>query len=294
MLRPLLIAGPTASGKSGLARRHAAETPSMIVNADSMQVHDGLRILTARPSVAEEAAFPHRLFGHVAAPERYSVGRWLDDVAAVLAEARAAELRPIVVGGTGLYFRALLEGIAPVPPIPADIRARWEARAEVEDAAALHRLLAERSPAEAARVRPSDRTRIVRALEVIDATGRTLPEWQAERALPPLLIADSVDRIVIDPPRAELHRRIDERFAAMVNEGGLDEARVLAEAGLDPALPAMKAIGVRPLLAFLDGRIGRNEAIVRGQAETRQYAKRQVTWLRHQMADWPRFSGRPE
>lgn len=288
MLRPLLIAGPTASGKSALARRRAAEMPSVIVNADSMQVYDGLRVLSARPSREEETEFPHRLFGHVPAAERYSVGRWLDDVADVLAEAREAGLRPIVVGGTGLYFRALLDGIAPVPPIPAGIRAKWEARAEGGDAAELHRHLAERSAAEAARVRPTDRTRIVRALEVIDATGRTLPEWQAERAPPPLLAAGAVERIVIDPPRDVLHRRIDARFIGMIETGGVEEASALSRIGLDAGLPAMKAIGVRPLLAYLDGQISRDEAITRGQAETRQYAKRQVTWLRHQMADWPR------
>lgn len=287
MRRPLLIAGPTASGKSALARLRAAEMPSVIINADSMQVYSGLRVLTARPSAQEEAEAPHRLFGHVPPTVRYSVGRWLEDVAEVLAEARLAGLRPIVVGGTGLYLRALLEGIAPVPPIPAEIRTRWESHAE--DPAVLHRLLADRSPAEAARVRPSDRTRVLRALEVIEATGRTLPEWQAENAPPPLLAAGEVDRIAIDPPRADLHRRIDERFVRMIAEGAVEEARSLASAGLDPALPAMKAIGVRPLIDFLEGRIGRDVAIARGQAETRQYAKRQVTWMRHQMADWPKW-----
>lgn len=289
MLRTLLIAGPTASGKSALARRRAADGPSVIVNADSMQVYSALRLLTARPTVEEEAEAPHRLFGHVPATERYSVGRWLDDVATVLDEAAASGRRPIVVGGTGLYFRALTEGIAPVPSIPPAVRATWEARADEEGLAGLHRLLAERSPAEAMRVRPSDRTRLVRALEVIDATGRTLPEWQARKAPAPLLPAEATERIVLDPPRAELHRRIDDRFARIAAEGGMEEARAFAAQGLDPDLPAMKAIGLRPLMDLAASRATLAEAIARGQAETRQYAKRQVTWLRHQMAEWARL-----
>lgn len=294
MLRPLLIAGPTASGKSALARQRAEERPSVIVNADSMQVYSGLRILTARPTGAEEAAAPHRLFGHVPPPERYSVGRWLADVAAVLAEAEDSGVRPIVVGGTGLYFRALTEGIAPIPVIPPDIRARWEARADEEGLADLHAILSQRSPAEGARVKPSDRTRLVRALEVIDATGRTLGEWQSDQpSQPPLIRESAAERIILDPPRADLHRRIDERFAGMVAEGGIAEAEALSAAGLDPRLPAMKAIGVRPLLDLVAGQIGRDEAIARGQAETRQYAKRQSTWFRHQMPDWPRLPPGP-
>ncbi|MCW5716450.1 MAG: tRNA (adenosine(37)-N6)-dimethylallyltransferase MiaA [Bauldia sp.] len=290
MLRPLLIAGPTASGKSALARSRAAEGPSVVVNADSMQVYAGLRVLTARPTAVEEAEVPHRLFGHVPDAERYSVARWLADVAQVLSEASASGRRPIIVGGTGLYFRALTQGIAPVPPIPPEIRARWEARADAEGLAVLHRLLAERSPSEAARVRPSDRTRLVRALEVIDATGRTLAEWQAAKTPAPLLPAEAAERVVLDPPRAELRRRIDDRFIRMATEGGLEEARALAAEGLAPDLPAMKAIGLRPLMDLAAGRAGLDEAIARGQAETRQYAKRQATWLRHQMPGWPRLS----
>lgn len=289
MLRTLLIAGPTASGKSALARARAREGPSVIVNADSMQVYSGLRVLTARPTADEEAETPHRLFGHVLAAERYSVGRWLDDMAVVLTEAAVSGRRPIIVGGTGLYFRALTEGIAPVPPIPPEVRARWEARADEEGLAVLHRRLAERSPAEAERVRGSDRTRLVRALEVIEATGRTLPEWQAGKAPAPLLPAETTERLVLDPPRPDLHRRIDDRFARMAAEGGIEEARTLAAEGLDADLPAMKAIGLRPLMDFAAGRVPLAEAIARGQADTRQYAKRQVTWLRHQMADWPRL-----
>ncbi|MGD9738729.1 MAG: tRNA (adenosine(37)-N6)-dimethylallyltransferase MiaA [Bauldia sp.] len=283
--RPVLIAGPTASGKSALARTLAEERPSIIVNADSMQVYDGLRILTARPTAEEEAEFPHRLYGHVPPSDRYSVGRWVTDVADVLQVAKEKGLRPIIVGGTGLYFRALTEGLAEVPPIPAEIRTALAERSAGRPTAELHRELAARSPTEAERLRPSDRARILRALEVLEATGRPLPEWQAGAARP-LIEAAAADRIVLMPDRAELHRRIDARFRAMVDEDGLDEARAIASLGLDPNLPAMKAIGLRPLLAYLRDEISLDETIARAQAETRQYAKRQVTWFRHQMTGW--------
>ncbi|MCW5696819.1 MAG: tRNA (adenosine(37)-N6)-dimethylallyltransferase MiaA [Bauldia sp.] len=286
---PLLIAGPTASGKSALALAAAERDRGMVINADALQVYAGLRILTARPSPEDEARAPHRLYGHVAPGERYSVGSWLADVAGALAEAEAAGLRPIIVGGTGLYFRALTQGLAPVPPVPPEIRERWKARAEGVATGDLHRLLAGRSASEAARLRPTDRARILRALEVLDATGRPLPEWQALAARP-LIDPAAAERIVIAPDRAELHRRIAQRFQGMIDAGALNEARAIAALGLDPALPAMKALGLRPLLRHLAGALSLDEAIARGIAETRQYAKRQETWFRHQMADWPRRS----
>ena len=285
-LRPVLIAGPTASGKSALALRLAAEHPSIIVNADALQVYRELRIITARPSPEDEARAPHRLYGHVPAAERYSVGAWLADVAAVLADARARQRRPIIVGGTGLYFRALTQGLAPVPAIPAGIRESWRERAEALSVPDLHRLLRERSPSEGERVKPSDRTRILRALEVLDATGRTLPDWQSANAAP-LLRPDTTDRIVLTVDRDELRRRIDRRFLVMIESGALDEARQLAELGIHPASTVMKAAGLRPLLDHLAGRPGL-EAITAAQTETRQYAKRQETWFRNQMPDWPR------
>lgn len=285
-LRPILLAGPTASGKSALALRLAAERPSIIVNADALQVYRELRIITARPTLEDEASAPHRLYGHVPATERYSVGAWLADVAAVLADARARQRRPIIVGGTGLYFRALTEGLAPVPAIPAGIRDGWRERAEALSVPDLHRLLRERSTSEAERVRPSDRTRILRALEVLDATGRTLPDWQSANAAP-LLRPDSADRIVLTIDRDELRRRIDRRFLVMIESGALDEARRVAALGLHPASTVMKAAGLRPLLDHLAGRPGL-EAITAAQTETRQYAKRQETWFRNQMRGWER------
>jgi tRNA dimethylallyltransferase len=231
---------------------------------------------------------PHRLYGHVPASERYSVGAWLADISAVLADARAGQRRPIIVGGTGLYFRALTKGLAPVPAIPAEIREGWRDRAEAVSVLDLHRLLRERSTSEAERVRPSDRTRILRALEVLDATGRTLPDWQSANAAP-LLPPDTADRIVLTLDRGELRRRIDRRLLAMIEAGALDEARHLAMLGLDPALPVMKAAGLRPLLDHLAGRPGL-EVITAAETETRQYAKRQETWFRNQMPDWPRRS----
>ena len=288
-LRPVLIAGPTASGKSALALRLAAERPSIIVNADALQVYRELRIITARPTPADEARAPHRLYGHVPAAERYSVGAWLADVAAVLADARARQRRPIIVGGTGLYFRALTQGLAPVPAIPAAIREGWRERAEALSVPELHRLLRERSTSEAERVKPSDRTRILRALEVLDATGRTLPDWQSANA-EPLLRPETTDRIVLTVDRDELRRRIDRRLLAMIEAGALEEAHQLAALGLQPASTVMKAAGLRPLLDHLAGRPGL-VAIAAAQTETRQYAKRQETWFRNQMPDWERRAG---
>lgn len=285
-LPPILIAGPTASGKSALALRLAADGAGVIVNADSMQVYRDLHILSARPSPSEMTRAPHRLFGHVDASERYSVGRWLVDIGAVLAELQARGMRPIIVGGTGLYFRVLTEGLAPVPTIPADIREGWLERAASMTTEALHELLAARAPSEAARLRPSDRTRVLRALEVFDATGRTLADWQAGRHARPLIDPAEAHAVALLPDRAELHHRIDGRFRVMVDGGGLEEAQRLTARGLNPDLPAMKAIGVRPLLAYLRAQIDRETAIAQGQAETRQYAKRQMTWVRNQMAGW--------
>lgn len=286
-MTPVLIAGPTAAGKSTLALRLAAESGGVIVNADALQVYAELRILTARPSPQDEARIPHRLYGHVPAADGYSVGRWLTDVAAVLAEAREAGHRVILVGGTGLYFRALTGGLAPVPPVPAELSRAWRERAKGLATAELLRLLAGRSASEAARVRPTDRARILRALEVIEATGRTLPEWQKDTTRP-LIDPAAAERTVIVPDRGELHRRIRARFRAMLDAGALDEARAVA--GLDPDLPAMKALGLRPLLAQLDGQLSPEAAIATAEAETRQYARRQETWFRGQMADWPRIA----
>jgi tRNA dimethylallyltransferase len=281
----ILIAGPTASGKSALALAVADRHGGVIVNADSMQVYRDLRIITARPSVAEEAQVPHRLYGHVDAAENYSVGRWCQDARAVLEDVRRDGRLPILVGGTGLYFKALTQGLSAVPPTPPDIRAAVRARCDAEGAAALHAELARRDPAMAARLKPGDRMRLARALEVLEATGRSLADWHRD-GLPAILDPDEALKIFLVIDRAELQRRIDARFDAMLAAGALEEVRVLAARGLDPMLPAMKAHGVPWLRRHLAGEISLAEAAAGGKNDTRRYTKRQVTWFRNQMPGW--------
>lgn len=284
----ILIAGPTASGKSKAAIALARTHGGVIVNADSMQVYRELRILSARPSAADEAEAPHRLYGHVPAATRYSVGHWLADVALVLQDIRREGLTPIFVGGTGLYFKALTEGLATIPPIPDAVRDRLHADAQGLDAAALHDRLAARDPDTAAGIRPSDRARILRALEVLGTTGRPLADWRRGAASRPLVDAAAATRLVLDPPRPWLHQRIADRAERMVGAGAIAEAETIGRLGLSPEMPAMKAIGVRQFLDERSGRLTLAEAIASLKTETRRYAKRQVTWFRHQMADWPR------
>jgi tRNA dimethylallyltransferase len=286
MIEAVLIAGPTASGKSALAMRLAERLAGVVINADSMQVYRDLRIITARPTPEEEARVPHRLFGHVDAAENYSVGRWCRDVAVVLDTVRREDRVPILVGGTGLYFKALTTGLAAVPPIPEDVRAHVRARIVAEGAPALHAELLQRDPATAHRLMINDRSRISRALEVVLATGRPLSDWHRE-GLPPLIAADKAAKMFITCERKELVRRIETRFQAMLGAGALDEVRALGRRQLDPLLPAMKAHGVPWLLRHLDGEITREEAAAGGIMDTRRYAKRQVTWFRNQMKDWP-------
>jgi tRNA dimethylallyltransferase len=283
--RAILIAGPTASGKSALALGLADEFGGTIINADSMQVYRDLRIITARPTLAEEARVPHMLYGHVDAAENYSVGRWCVDVAAALAEAERAGRMPIIVGGTGLYFKALTRGLAAVPPVPAAIRATVRARLSAEGSAALHAELAARAPASAQRLMPGDRSRVARALEVVLATGRSLTDWHRE-GLKPALDPGCVVKIFLDVERCELYRRIDARFDAMLAAGAREEAGALAARGLDPELPAMKAHGIPWLIRHLNGRITLQEAIEQAKRDTRRYTKRQSTWFRHQLPDW--------
>jgi len=281
--KAVLIAGPTASGKSALALGLAAEIGGTIINADSMQVYRDLRVITARPTEAEEARVPHRLYGHVDAAENYSVGRWLADVRPVLDELRAAGRVPIIVGGTGLYFKALTQGLSGVPPIPADIRANVRARMEAEGPAALHAELSRRDPS--TQLKPGDRTRIARALEVLEATGRPLAQWHRD-GLPALIDAPNAVTVFLTPGRDELRHRIDTRFDTMLTAGALDQVRVLAARKLDPLLPAMKAHGVPWLIRHLAGEITLDEAAEGGKADTRRYIKRQFTWARHQLPDW--------
>jgi len=284
--RAVLIAGPTASGKSALALRLAETIGGTIVNADSMQVYRDLRVITARPSAEEEGRVPHRLYGHVDAAVNYSTGQWLRDVAVVLDEVKAAGRVPILVGGTGLYFKALTGGLAAVPPLPLEIRDRVRERLASEGIAPLYAELLERDPATAHRLMPNDRSRICRALEVLDATGRSLSDWHKE-ALPPLIDPAQAAKVFLTCERKQLVARIENRFAAMRKAGALDEVRTLSERKLDPLLPAMKAHGVPWLVRHLNGGISLDESAAGAIMDTRRYAKRQLTWFRNQMKDWP-------
>jgi len=284
-VRAVLIAGPTASGKSALALRVAETLNGVIVNADSMQVYRDLRILTARPTPEEERRVPHRLYGHVDGAVNYSTGQWLRDVDEVLRELEVDGRMPILVGGTGLYFKALTAGLAAVPPIPADIREQVRARVRSEGAPALHAELMRRDPASAQRVTVNDRSRISRALEVVLATGRPLSDWHRE-GLPPLIDVGKAANVFITCERKELVARIETRFAAMLKAGAIDEVRALSRRHLDPSLPAMKAHGVPWLIRHLNGEISLEEAAAGAVMDTRRYAKRQLTWFRNQMPGW--------
>ena len=282
-----LIAGPTASGKSALALRLAELTGGEIVNADSMQLYRDLRLLTARPSAEEEARAPHHLFGSADAADAWSVGRWRAAAVAVLRKIAMRGGTAIVVGGTGLYFKALTEGLADLPPTPAAVRAQAAQDFAALGEPAFRARLAERDPAAAARIERGDAQRLKRAWEVWAATGVALSAHQARTE--PTLGSGAWRGVALDPPRAALYRRCDARLAAMLGAGALDEVAALAARGLDPALPLMKAVGFREIAAHLRGETTLAEALAAAQQETRRYAKRQSTWLRGQMADWPRL-----
>jgi tRNA dimethylallyltransferase len=283
--RAVLIAGPTASGKSALALALAETTGGVIINTDSMQVYRDLRIITARPTAQEEARVPHRLYGHRDAAINCSVGIWLEDAAAALAEARAAGRLPIFAGGTGLYFKALLRGLSDIPPVAADVREAVRARLDRIGIEALHAELARRDPVMGERLKSRDRVRVARALEVIEGSGRSIADWQAH-GQPPLLTPANAMAVFLAPERAELYARIDRRFAGMLTAGALEEVAALAKRGLDPLLPAMKAHGVPALIRHLNGELSQNEAIAIGAQDTRHYAKRQFTWFRHQLPEF--------
>ena len=289
MQAPILIAGPTASGKTALALEMASRHSGAVINADSIQVYRELRILTARPTPEEEAVAPHHLFGHVSVTDAYSVGRWLADAEAALAWCRDAGRRPVIVGGTGLYFKALLEGLAPVPPVAADVRTRWRHEAETQGAGVLHTILTQRDPEMALRLKPADLQRIVRALEVLDSTGVSLAVWQRMRGEPLIREADA-ERYVIVRDREAVRARCDVRFDAMMAAGALEEARALLALNLDPALPAARAHGLRALHRYLRGEIDLDAAIAAGKLETRQYVKRQETWIKRHMIAWNHIS----
>jgi tRNA dimethylallyltransferase len=281
----ILIAGPTASGKSALAASLAARLGGAVVNADSMQVYRDLAILTARPKPSDLALEPHFLFGHVDGAVNYSVGRYLEDAEAILSQLRTESVLPIFVGGTGLYFKALTQGLSDIPKVPEAIRSAVRARAEGKPAAALHAELAACDPLTAERLRPSDPQRILRALEVFAATGQSLASFHKMKQTPLIDVARCV-AIFLAPERDNLHAAIDRRFDAMLAEGALAEVDALRRRKLDPALPVMRAHGVPHLLRHLEGAIDLAEAGRLGKADTRQYAKRQFTFARHQLPDF--------
>jgi tRNA dimethylallyltransferase len=280
----VLIAGPTASGKSALALKLARDYGGAVINADAMQVYRELRVLSARPDADEEALAPHYLYGFVSAFEPFSVGRWLDAARDALDEVRGKGLIPIVCGGTGLYFAALLNGLSPIPEIHASIRV--EARQKLSELGneRFHAALAARDPVMGARLAPGDSQRLVRAWEVIEATGQSLAEWQLLKG-EPVLTGDLL-RYVLKPNREWLVARIAKRFRTMIDEGALEEVRALRQGGLTDDLPAARALGVPSLMAHLEGRLSLEQAVEQAIVETRQYAKRQMTWFRHQMPDW--------
>ncbi|HYS46672.1 MAG TPA: tRNA (adenosine(37)-N6)-dimethylallyltransferase MiaA [Rhizomicrobium sp.] len=276
----VLIAGPTASGKSHQALALAQEIGGVVINADSMQVYREAPILTAQPSDADKACVPHLLYGHVSVQQTYSTGGWRSDAVKALAQARAMRRTPIFVGGTGLYFMALTDGLADVPPTPPEIRDAARALLDDIGVEALHAKLTDRDPLTASRLRSSDPQRVLRAFEVFEATGRPLAEWQSMPA-EPVLKDQKIAAFVLDPLRPQLRLRIAARFEAMLEQGGLEEASKLA--GLDPALPAAKLLGLRPLQALAAGSLTRAEALDAAVTGTRQFAKRQMTWFRHRM-----------
>jgi tRNA dimethylallyltransferase len=278
----LILAGPTAAGKSAAALRVAKTVGREVVNADSMQVYRELRILSARPGEAETGGVPHRLFGHVDAAERYSVGRYLEEARAVVADARASGRTPVVVGGTGLYLRALTKGLSAVPPVPAEVEAEGAALLAA-DLEGFRRDLFAHDPA-SADLRPTDTQRLLRAWSVAKATGRTLSDWQREEPVPGL--PGPVRAVVLAPPRDALYARIERRWDAMMAAGALEEAEALHARGLPPDLPVMKALGVAPLIGRLRGELDADEADALAKRDTRRYAKRQLTWFRHQTG-WP-------
>jgi tRNA dimethylallyltransferase len=279
--RALLIAGPTASGKSATALALAQSFGSTIVNADSMQVYRDLKILTARPGPDEERLAPHRLFGAIDGAVNFSAGRWARAARQVLAEIGEGPI--IFVGGTGLYFRALTEGLSDIPPVPEAVRAAVRSKAEGRATGELHNELQALDPETAARLTASDRQRILRALEVMASTGRPLASFLGARAKPALGPREWAG-LYLAPDRADLGQRIDARFDAMLARGALDEVEALTRRRLDPALPVMRAHGVPHLAAHLEGRLTLDEAAARSKLDTRHYAKRQYTWARHQLS----------
>lgn len=279
----VVITGPTASGKSGLALALAERLDGTIINADSMQIYAELSVVTARPTAAEEARVPHRLFGVLPAAERCSAGRWLTLAQGAVQEAWAAGRLPLVVGGTGMYLKSLMQGLAPVPEVPEEVRAEAEALLDALGGEAFRTRLAELDPLAAARLPAGDRQRLVRAYGVARATGRTLADWQAGAGTGSALAARFLT-ILIQPPRDVLYAACDARFDAMLAAGAEAEVRALMALDLDPSLPALRAVGVRELAACLRGEVDLAAAADKARQATRNFAKRQMTWFRHQLS----------
>jgi tRNA dimethylallyltransferase len=285
MKSAVLIAGPTASGKSALALEVAARTDGIVINADSMQVYRDLRVITARPTDEEMSRAPHRLYGHIGAEEIYSAGRWLREAEQEIATAREAGKTPIVIGGTGLYFSVLLNGLSAVPQVSTEVRSQIRDLGDTKDNEALHAMLAARDPRTAGEIRVPDRQRILRALEVIEATGRGLADWREEPGVP-VLNSGGYRAIFLETDREALGKRIDTRFDKMLVEGALEEVKRLEPRNLDPRMPALKAHGVPWLIKYMNGEMSLEEAAAQGKRDTRQYSKRQETWFRNQLPEF--------
>lgn len=289
----ILIAGPTASGKSALALALARDLDGVVINADSMQVYSDLSIITARPSADEMGDIPHALYGTVDGATAWSAANWAEAAMAVTERVWADGKLPILIGGTGMYFKFLLDGVAAIPEIPADVRTTVRAEVEEGGAPKAHKRLAGLDPVTAARLEPNDSQRISRALEVVEATGRTLSDWHKDNKDGPLTALDKVGqltKLVLDIPRERLYARCDQRFDLMLEAGGLEEIATLRERGLDPSLPVMKSLGVPELMAHMAGEMTLAEAVEAAKMHTRRFAKRQMTWFRNQFSDWNRLS----
>ena len=284
----ILIHGPTASGKTLLSVALAKRLNGEVVNADSMQVYQDLQVISARPTEAEMAEVPHHLFGHVSASERFSTGRWLDAATPIINDIQRRGKVPIVIGGTGLYHMALVEGLSQIPPVPEDIRADVAAITKQGGADALRARLEVVDPETAARFGAGDRQRLARALEVWLATGKSITAFQGAKARPALGEGEWLG-VALTPPRARLYARIDKRFEGMLMEGAMEEAKALMALEIDPELPAMKAHGIPWLMSYLRGEVTSQMAAEHAKRDTRRYAKRQFTWIGRQFPFWPRL-----
>ncbi|WP_439272109.1 tRNA (adenosine(37)-N6)-dimethylallyltransferase MiaA [Pseudochrobactrum sp. HB0163] len=287
--KAILIAGPTASGKSALALRLAQQCGGYIINSDSMQVYDVLEQLTARPTAQDLSVVPHYLYGHISPLQHYSAGHWLAEVEKLLAQPALQGRVAVFTGGTGLYFKALLGGLSAMPQVKDDVRDYWRRCLSIKGAQYLHEELRQRDPAMAQRLKPGDSQRIVRALEVVESTGRSLLEWQADKGKA-LINPQNAQKLILVPDRPWLRKRIAQRFELMMQGTAIDEVKALLALQPDAALPVMKAIGVREIESWLKGGMTREEAIERAVIATCQYAKRQMTWFRNQFGDdWQRL-----